>query len=130
MQWQTRSLAGRAAHSLYFTLLPELGVVGALLYLAIIIFVLKDLKYIRNATINRKDVYTAEESKNIYYLALTLEGSLVGFLVSSVFISTLYYPNFWILCGFIVSLKKIVYGKCGKSSILKTNMAIKNAMTL
>jgi hypothetical protein len=130
MQWQTRSLAGRAAHSLYFTLLPELGAIGSLLYIAIIFYVLKDLKYIRNASINRKDVYTAEESKNIYYIALTLEGSLVGFLVSSVFISTLYYPNFWILCGFVVSLKKIVYGKCGKSSILKTNMAIKNAMTL
>ena len=127
MQWQTRSLSGRAAHSLYFTLLPELGVIGTLLYLAIIVFVLIDLKYIKNVSLNRKDIFSAEESKRLYYLALTLEGSLVGFFVSSVFISTLYYPNYWILCGFIVSLKKIVYGKCGESSKLKSNMTIKYA---
>ena len=30
--WQTKSLAGRQAHSLYFTLLPELGLVGVIIF--------------------------------------------------------------------------------------------------
>ena len=38
VQWQTRSLSGRAAHSLYFTLLPELGLIGTLIYFLIVVF--------------------------------------------------------------------------------------------
>jgi probable O-glycosylation ligase (exosortase A-associated) len=119
VQWQERSLAGRAAHSLYFTLLPELGLVGTALFLAMIAFSLKDLAYVRRVLKNKTDLYSAEQAKRIYYLSLALEGSLVGFLASSVFISTLYYPNFWILCGFILSLKRIVSGKVGEPTFAK-----------
>jgi len=113
VQWQKRSLAGRAAHSLYFTLLPELGLVGTILFALMIAFSMKDLFYIRKLLKTHKDLYPLEESRRIYYLALALEGGLVGFLASSVFISTLYYPNFWILCGFILSLRRILQAKCG-----------------
>jgi hypothetical protein len=37
-----------------------------------------------------------------------MEVSLIGFLVSSIFISTLYYPNFWVAMGFVVALRRIV----------------------
>jgi O-antigen ligase len=119
VQWQKRSLAGRAAHSLYFTLLPELGLVGTILFALMIAFSMKDLFYIRKLLKTHKDLYPLEESRRIYYLALALEGGLVGFLASSVFISTLYYPNFWILCGFILSLKRIVSGKVGEPTFAK-----------
>lgn len=125
IQWQTRSLSGRAAHSLYFTLLPELGLIGAILYAAIIVFVYKDIKYIKKASKNEKETLSADESKRFYNLALMLEGSLVGFFISSIFISTLYYPNFWFLCGFIVSLKNIVYSKYGDIGVAKTRMEVK-----
>jgi len=125
VQWHERSLAGRAAHSLYFTLLPELGVIGVVLYGAMIFFTLKDLNYIKKAAKTRKDLFPGEESKKLYYLALALEGSLVAFLASSVFISTLYYPNFWILCGFVVSLKKVTYAKCGDMTFVPKKLAIK-----
>lgn len=107
VQWQERSLAGRAAHSLYFTLIPELGIVGTLIYIFMVVFSIKDLNYIKKHCKIQKNK-TDEISSRHYYLALALEGSLVGFLTSSVFISTLYYPNFWILSAFIISLKKIV----------------------
>ena len=112
--WKTRSISGRAAHSLYFTLLPELGIIGTILFFTMIFYSINDLKYIKNASnIYRGNILTEEEARKTYYQALALEGGLIGFLVTSVFISTLYYPNFWILCGFILSLKKIVYTKCG-----------------
>lgn len=107
VQWHERSLAGRAAHSLYFTLFSELGIVGTLIYGFMVFFSMKNLSYIKKRC--KKQKSKADESwSKVYYLALALEGSLVGFLTSSVFISTLYYPNFWILCAFILSLKKIV----------------------
>lgn len=108
VQWQDRSLAGRAAHSLYFTLLPELGLVGTMIYLSIIGFSLKDLSYIKKSVVKGNRYYSDDESRKIYNLALALEGSLIGFLTSSTFISTLYYPNFWMWCGFTLALKKII----------------------
>ena len=40
--------------------------------------------------------------------AYAMEASLIGFLVSSIFLSTLYYPNFWVTMGFVVALRRIV----------------------
>ena len=114
VQWQTRSLAGRAAHSLYFTLLPELGIVGVILFLLMIVYSIRDLNYIKKISRSVNKNIFPEEAKKLYYLALALEGSLIGFLTSSTFISTLYYPNFWIWCGFTVSLRTIVASKYGE----------------
>jgi len=123
VQWKTRSIRGRVAHSLYFTLLPELGIVGSILYFLMIFFSFKDLKYIKDISKKRKDIASDEYSKKIYYQALALEASIIGFLVSSVFISTLYYPNFWLLCAFVVALKKIVTIKCLNNGIVRTKTA-------
>jgi hypothetical protein len=106
--WKTRSLSGRAAHSLYFTLLSELGVIGAALFVLMIFYSAKDLIFIEKTVKPGNKNLLKDDSKKIYYLALALEGSMIGFLTSSIFISTLYYPSFWILCGFILSLKKVV----------------------
>jgi hypothetical protein len=127
VQWKERSLAGREAHSLYFTLLPELGLVGTIIFLLFIIYSMKDLIYINKTVRFRTDIYSKEESKKIYYLGLALEGSLVGFLTSSIFISTLYYPNLWILLGFIVSLKKIVYAKAGNLNLRPNKLSFQNS---
>jgi len=128
VQWEERSLAGRAAHSLYFTLLPELGLVGTFIFLLMIIFSIKDLVYIRKAITYRKEIYSEEESKKIYYLAMALEGSLLGFLTSSVFISTLYYPNLWLLLAFIISLRRIVYNSCGDLNLARPRSTIRDSI--
>ncbi len=122
INWNTRSLSGRAAHSLYFTLLPELGLIGTGLFILMLVYSIKDLQYIKR--VSKGDNSEKGESKShknnsparksvgkYYYHALALEGSLIGFLASSVFISTLYYPSFWILCAYIVALKKIMQKK-------------------
>lgn len=111
VQWQTRSLSGRAAHSLYFTLISELGVIGTILFLLMILYSVRDLKIIKKTLKSLNNGVLKDESIKIYNLALALEGSMIGFLASSIFISTLYYPSFWILCGFILSLKKVVTNK-------------------
>ena len=108
VQWETRSLGGRAAHSMYFTLIPELGLVGIILYAFLIKYLIKDIKYIKNISKERKDIFSQDESKIHFYQSLTFEASLIGYLVSSVFISTLYYPCFYILCAFVLAYKNIL----------------------
>ena len=107
--WKTRSLGGRAAHSLYFTLLSELGLVGTVLFSLIIIYIWKDLKRVR-AVINQKGFTDKKLKTNIHYNTLAIEASVIGFMASSVFISTLYYPSIWLLTGIMVALKNIVMG--------------------
>jgi O-antigen ligase len=106
-----RSRAGRAMHSVYFTLLPELGIFGAFLFIAMIYYYFKDTKRIRDKL--RKKEKILKECKTIkdLHLAFSLEASLIGYLVSSIFISTLYYPNFWILMGITVCFRRLVCGE-------------------
>lgn len=97
----------RVAHSLYFTLLPELGLVGGFIFFRMLYWIWKDLVGIRRSTPQR-----FKEAQNmaptILPYAHAIEVSLIGFLVSSIFISTLYYPNFWVAMGFVVALRRIV----------------------
>ena len=103
-----RSVAGRAAHSIYFTMLPELGIIGTCIFIAMILNMVKDLRTIKTRTSPNKSHVPNGNSSYYYMLALALEGALVSYLVSGAFISILYYPNLWVLMGFIVALKKIV----------------------
>lgn len=105
-----RSVAGRAAHSIYFTMLPELGIVGTVIILIMVFHMFKDLKTIKSRsgdTGPRKNRRPDPLSSRNYALALGLEGGLISFLVSGAFLSVLYYPNVWVLMGFIASLKTI-----------------------
>ena len=102
-----RSVAGREAHSIYFTMLPELGIIGTSIFIGMIIIILKDLKMIKFRSFHHKNKRSSSVSNKNYFLALALEGALVSYLVSGAFISILYYPNLWILMGFVTSLKNI-----------------------
>lgn len=44
------------------------------------------------------------------YLARAMEGSLIGFIVSGVFISILWYPSLWIMVAFVVALRNVSEG--------------------
>ena len=102
-----RSVAGREAHSIYITLLSELGIIGTSIFIGMIIIIFKDLKIIKLRSFHQKNKGSNPISNKYYFLALALEGALVSYLVSGGFISILYYPNLWILMGFVISLKKI-----------------------
>jgi O-antigen ligase len=106
VDWKTRSIRGRAAHSLYFTLLPELGLIGTTMFGMMILYSFADLNKTKKATRQSSGDFLNERERKNYYYALALEGSIIGFLVSSIFISTLYYPVFWLLSGFVLALRK------------------------
>jgi probable O-glycosylation ligase (exosortase A-associated) len=110
-KFQGRSVAGRAAHSLYYTLLPELGLVGTLMFLGMNYLIYKDLAFVKRLYGDKRRQVESREARFLFYSACALEASLIGFLVGGTFISVLYYPNFWILMGFVVALKKIALAK-------------------
>lgn len=106
---------GRVAHSLYFTLLSEMGLIGTLLFIGILMGNYRDHRYIC-ALYQKKDEILAgsslaPEDKNkisnaidtLYYFSLSFSGAMVAFLATGIFISVLWYKYFWILASFWVA---------------------------
>lgn len=109
--WQTKSLSGRQAHSLYFTLLPELGLVGVFIFGSMVYFNYRDTRV--SELLGRRPTRTVgvpPRVKDIELLRANLYGNailggMIGYLVTSTFISTLWYPTFWIMMGLAVALR-------------------------
>jgi hypothetical protein len=110
---------GRALHSVYFTLLSELGLIGTFLFAAMIYYGEKNKTYIKNIynsfssllsnismLPSRKDRYT-KQIKEIYFLSLAFTGALIGYLSSGAFLSVLYYGWFWMIMSYTVILFNI-----------------------
>lgn len=112
-----RSHAGRPAHSLYITLLSELGVVGAFLYYRMISKPYMGIRRRLAVLINMQSKYNGEQISQdtthhyiLYYryLFFGMTGALVGYLVTGIFLSVLYYPHLYIIIALLGALKNIV----------------------
>ena len=94
-----RPLIWRAAHSLYFTLIPELGLLGVIAYFL----------FLRSIFNNVKVVYSDKrfhDNDLIVLLAKAIFTSIIPFLVSGAFISVLFYPNIFIIAAFSIVIKR------------------------
>lgn len=96
---------GRVSHSVYFTVLPEYGIVGTVLFFIIVI---KGIRARRRALrtcrsqLAREDLSPeSRERIRFYQQMLTgMDGVIVTFLVTGAFIAVLYYPHLWVLTAF------------------------------
>lgn len=93
-----RQIAGRAAHSIYFTLLPELGLAGTFAYLMIMI------RSVWRARKTLRSPATAHEDGSMRMIALFIGPALIGYSVAGVFISVLWYPMLWLLVSLAIVL--------------------------
>ena len=111
-RFHDRSMGGRAAHNAWVTLAAELGLAGIIITGGMLFQCYRDLKWIRmrfsptNSKQERDQIVRAGEDVRMY-LARAMEGSLIGFIVSGVFISILWYPALWIMVAFVVALRNI-----------------------
>lgn len=107
---------GRVAHSLYVTLLAELGGVGVLIFIILVSISISD-----NLTASKANIRAQVEKHNraekrdrdiIQTIAKANIISLGSFLVSAVFISVFYYPCLWFLLAFSATLRQILLNSC------------------
>ena len=107
-----KSFAGRAAHSAWVTLISELGLAGIVMVGAMLLQCYKDLKLVRKrfapapSRQKHSQIVQAGEDMRAYF-ARAMEGSLIGFTVSGIFISIMWYPSLWIMMALIVALRNI-----------------------
>ena len=107
-----RSMGGRMAHSAWVTLIAELGLAGIIIIGGMLFQCYRDLKWIRKRfsppKSRQKHGQIVQAGEDIHmYIARAMEGSLIGYIVSSMFISTLWYPALWIMIAFVVALRNI-----------------------
>lgn len=101
-------LDGRVAHSIYFTLLPELGTVGTVLFMAILWRGFKDRRGLRRDYTDQQRVRSPSRDKDEsdWYIQLStcIDTAFIAFLVTGAFLSVLYVPHVWIITGFTMAL--------------------------
>ncbi|MBX9659763.1 MAG: O-antigen ligase family protein [Nitrospiraceae bacterium] len=107
-----KSIAGRQAHSAWVTLISELGLIGIVLIGGMLLQCFRDLRWVTSKFAlpvvrppSRQPMQTREDIR--VHLARAMEGSLIGFIVSGVFISILWYPSLWITMALVVALRNI-----------------------
>ena len=122
-KFNDRSFGGRAAHSAWVTLISELGLAGIVIIGAMLLQCYKDLKLVRKrftSASRQKHGQIVQGGEDMRaYLARAMEGSLIGFIVSGVFISIIWYPSLWIMIAFIVALRNI--SELGGGQVLQEN---------
>jgi O-antigen ligase len=112
---------GKAAHSIYFTLMPELGLLGIFLFLGMLYYTHKDKNWVLNlhetlkaSLMKRGDdriagqASLAHELHKLKFVIFGINGAMLGYLVAGIFLSVLYYPYFWFLTGISVAIKNVV----------------------
>ena len=109
-----RSYAGRVAHSLYFTLIPELGLVGILFFSSMLYFSYKDFKWIlkKEKDFLSKQYQSDEIIQQLHKTRFIIFGvisAMLGYLVSGAFLAVLYYPHFWLLIALSVAITKVTH---------------------
>lgn len=91
-----RDLGGRQAHSLWFTLIPELGLIGIFLYIAILQSIFK-----------RSSESRLAPPSELTQLSRGVKVAIFSFLINGTFISVLYYPVFWFLVALHITLRRL-----------------------
>ena len=102
-QRQGPLLGGRQAHSVYITVLSELGTIGTIVFFWITVKVFGKIKDV--LTKLREQLHD-KRAHEMFLLARAMQFSMFGFLVSGTFISVLYYVDYWYLIGLIVALER------------------------
>ena len=90
-----RSFGGRQAHSSYFEMLAELGSVGAICFL------------VMWGTVLRRSWRLSQtpDTHPLGHIAAGVGAGLLSYSTCCAFVSSFYYPPFWLLCGFACMMR-------------------------
>jgi probable O-glycosylation ligase (exosortase A-associated) len=105
---------GKPAHSIYFTILPEEGIVGILVFVPIIVLNVTANRRIRKRYKRCKADSSIEPDKlrQLYVVSVLSsanDAAMLGFFVTGAFLSVLYYPHFWLQTTFGMVLTRVFW---------------------
>jgi O-antigen ligase len=98
-----RGMWGRVAHSLWLTVVAELGIPGAAIYLVLLVANVRACFRLRHIG----QEVGGDNGRLLVNIGSAMLASMVGFFASATFLSVLYYAHYWYLTGFIVAASEI-----------------------
>lgn len=96
---ESRTLGG-LVHNSFIEAWAELGYLGLMAYLALILGT-----FWTNWGTRRRARSLGERGRFLYHMGHGLDGALVGYIVSGFFVTVLHYPYFWINLALVSSLR-------------------------
>lgn len=99
------SIHEQVSHNAYTQISAEMGIPAMIIYVLFIWSALKRMRKIEHET------YDLRERARVYYLAIALQASLVGYMVSSFFASVAYLWYIYFLVGYAVCLHRLYEAK-------------------
>jgi putative inorganic carbon (HCO3(-)) transporter len=103
---------GQLPHNTFIQAGSELGYPGLIVFVAMIA-----TTFVINRRTRRLTARLADRGRFMSYMARGLDGSLVGLIVSGLFISVLYYPFYWIAFAMAVALNNSVLNALSAASL-------------
>jgi len=115
------SYTGHVTHNAYTQVSAEMGMAALFCYTMFIITPLRKLAQIARET------FATRHNSQYYYLTVGLQASLLGYMVSSFFLSVAYVWYVYYLVGFAVCLRRLYESETGKVVVPGTRKERKNA---
>jgi probable O-glycosylation ligase (exosortase A-associated) len=102
---------GRVSHSLYFTVLPEFGIVGLTLFVAFVTLGFRDNQKVRRAyrMLAAAGAGPPSRLQRLYELSMLTranDAALVAYLVTGSFLAVFYYPHLWLHAGIGMAIRR------------------------
>lgn len=104
---------GLVTHNSYTQVAAEMGTAALVCYTLFIVTPLKKLGQIARET------FGAKANSELYYLALGLQASLIGYMICSFFASVAYLWYAYYLIGYAVCLRRIYESESGKAVVVE-----------
>jgi hypothetical protein len=107
------SYRGLVTHNSYTQVAAEMGAAALVCYTMFVVTPLRKLGQVARET------FGAKANSRFYYLAVGLQASLVGYMVSSFFGSVAYLWYVYYLVGYAVCLRRLYESETGKAVVLE-----------
>jgi hypothetical protein len=90
-------------HNAYTQVSSETGIAALVFYIIFLVHPLRKLRIIE------RELFERNENSRFYYLAIGLQGSLVGYMVASFFAAVAYQWYVYYLVAYAIALRRIYY---------------------
>jgi O-antigen ligase len=96
-----RSFQELGTHNAYTQVASEIGIPAFVIYVLFILYPLKRLRQIEKATAGN------DEARRLYYLSIGLQGSIIGYMVSSFFDASAYQWYVYYIVGYSICMHRL-----------------------
>lgn len=112
------SAGWRTTHNLFFQLISEMGILGAIFFVLILYWIFKDL-----LTVQGKLKASGLRNSIPFAISQALLVSISGYLIGGAFLSVLYYPPLYIIAALAVALRNTVEKELMQEDPLASNQS-------